>query len=73
MRCLLNFALESENNGHNVGTAVVYLKNDSVFPFLFFVFFYIFFSFPNVQFIPQFINVIATNNDLLTVKLKVIY
>ena len=49
-----------------------YLKNDSIFPFLFFVL-YFFISFPNVQFIPQFINVIATNNDLLTDKLNGIY
>ena len=45
-----------------------YLKNDSIFPLFILVFFFI--SIPNVnwfldQFIPQFINVIANNNDLL--------
>ena len=49
-----------------------YLKNDSIFPFLFFVL-YFFISIRIVQFIPQFINVIATNNDLLTDELNVIY
>ena len=34
---------------------------------------YSFFSIPNVQFIPQLINVIATNNDLLTDELNAIY
>ena len=61
MRYLFYFALESEKNGHDVGTAVVPEKTSLFFPFLFFVlfFFYSFFiSFPNVQFIPQFINVI---------------
>ena len=37
----------------------------------FFIFFLI--SIPNVQFIPQFINAVATNNDLLTDELSVIY
>ena len=48
-----------------------YLKNDSIFPLFIFLFIYI--SIPNVKFIPQFINVIATNNDLLTHELNVIY
>ena len=47
-----------------------YLKNGSIFPL--FILCFIFFYF-NVQFIPQFINVIATNNDLLTDELNVIY
>ena len=44
-------------------------------PFYSFLYIYIFFliSIPNVQFIPRFINVIATNNDLLTEELNVIY
>ena len=49
-----------------------YLKNNSIFPL--FIFFYIFsIAIPKVQFIPQFINIIATNNDLLTDELNVIY
>ena len=52
-----------------------YLKNDSIFPFLLFIFYI---SIPNVnwfldQFIKQFINVIASNNDLLMDELNVIY
>ena len=52
-----------------------YLKTDSIFPFLFFI---LYISIPNVnwfldQFIKQFINVIATNNDLLMEELNVIY
>ena len=73
MRCLFYFSLESEKNGHNVGTAVVPEKNNSIFPLFILCFIFFFISFPNVQFIPQFINVIATNNDLLKDKLNVIY
>ena len=52
-----------------------YLKNDSIFP-LFIPGFFI--SIPNVnclydQFIPQFINVMATNNNLLMDKLNASY
>ena len=72
MRCLFYFALESEKNGHNVRTAVVSEKR-FYFPLFILCFIFFFISFPNVQFIPQFINVIATNNDLLTDKLNVIY
>ena len=71
MRCLFYFALESEKNDHNVGTAVV-LEKRFYFP-LFILSSFFLISFPNVQFIPQFINVTATNNDLLTNKLNVIY
>ena len=47
MCCLFYFALESEKNGHNVGTAVVPEKNDSIFPLLFFVLYFFFlFHFP---------------------------
>ena len=50
-----------------------YLKNGSIFPlFILFLYFFLILI-PNVQFIPQYINVIATNNDLLTDKLNVIY
>ena len=43
-------------------------------PFYSFIYIYIFLiSIPNVQFIPQFINVIAIYNDLLTDELNVIY
>ena len=75
MICLFYFALESEKNGHNVGTAVVPEKRIYFSPFHFFI---IIFSIPNVnrflgQFIPQFINVIATNNDQLMDELNVIY
>ena len=74
MLCLFYFVLESEANSHNVGTAVV-PENDSIFPNLFFRFFI---SIPNVnwfldQFIPQFMNAIARNNDLLMDELNVIY
>ena len=65
--CLFYFALESEKMAIMSGLHW-YLKNDCIFPP-----FYIFFiSIPNVldQFIPQFINVIATNNDLLMDELK---
>ena len=41
MLCLFYFALESEKNGHNVGTAVV-PKNNSIFPFFILVFFFYF-------------------------------
>ena len=52
-------------------------KRFSFPPFLFFFFFFLI-SIPNVncfldQFTEQFINVIATNNDLLTDELNVIY
>ena len=63
MLCLFYFALESEKNGHNVGTAVVPEKR-FYFHLFFLCFIFFFISIPNVQFIPQFINVIATNNDL---------
>ena len=72
MRCLFYFALESEKNDHNVRTAVVPEKR-FYFSLFYSLFYSIFISFSNVQFIPQFINVIATNNDLLTDKLNVIY
>ena len=49
-----------------------YLKNDSIFPHFYSLFIF-FISIPNVQFNPQFINVIATNNDLLTDELNMIY
>ena len=51
-------------NGHNVWTA------NANFP-LFYYFSFI--SIPKVKLIPQFINVIATNNDLLMDELNVIY
>ena len=63
-----------KKNGHNVGTAVVPEKR-FYFPLFILVFFILI---PNVnsfldQFIPQFINVIATNNDLLMDELNVSY
>ena len=49
-----------------------YMKNDSIFPF--YSFFLIFYFHSQCQLIiPQFINVIATNNDLLMDELNVIY
>ena len=39
MLCLFHFALESEKNGHNVGTAVVPEKRFYFSPFCFFFFF----------------------------------
>ena len=50
-----------------------YQKNDSIFPLFILCFIFFFISIPNGKFIPQFINVIATNNDLLTDALNVIY
>ena len=38
MFCLFYFALESEKNGHNVGSVMV-PENDSISPFLFFLLF----------------------------------
>ena len=62
MLCLFYFALESEKMSIISGLQW-YLKNDSNFP-LFILAFFI--SIPNVNwFFPQFINVMATNNDLL--------
>ena len=46
MLCLFYFALESEKNGHYVGTAVV-PENDSSFPLFILVFFFM--SVPNVN------------------------
>ena len=46
-----------------------YLKKDSIFT----LFLYFFILIPNVQIIPQFINVIATNKDQLMDELNVIY
>ena len=46
-----------------------YCRGNCNMPFIL----YSFFSIPNVQFIPQLINVIATNNDLLTDELNAIY
>ena len=84
MLCLFYFVLESETNSHNVGVAVVPEKR---FYFPLYIFFLFLISISNVkysltlnkiclmsyQFIPQFINVIAPNNDLLMDKLNVIY
>ena len=73
------FALESEKNGqnvgHNVGTAVVPEKRFCFPPFYSFFIFYFNFQCQLIlgQFIPQFINVKATNNDLLMDELNVIY
>ena len=74
MLCLFYFALESEKMAIMSGLQW-YLKNDSLFP-LFILVFSI--SIPNVnwflnQFISQFINVIATNKDLLKDELNVSY
>ena len=70
------FCLRKRKNRHNVGTAVVPEKRFSFSPF--YSFSYFFFSILNVncfldQFTPQFINIIATNNDLLTDELNVVY
>ena len=72
MLCLFYVALGSEKNGHNVGTAVVPEKR-FFFPHIILFYIYFLVLIPNVQFIPQFISVIATNNDLLTDELNVIY
>ena len=61
MLCLYYFTLESEKMAIMSGLQWN-LKNGSIFP-LFILFFFLFFfsiSIPNSQFIPQFINVIAT-------------
>ena len=70
MLCLFYSVLESENNSHNVGTEVV--PEFSPFYYFFLI------SIPNVnwflgKFIPQSINVIAPNNDLLMDELNLIY
>ena len=57
-------------NGHNIGTAVP--EKDSIYPLFILAFFFI--SIPNVNwFFPQFINEMATNNDLLMDELHVSY
>ena len=74
MLCLFYFALESVKMAILSGLQW-YLKNDSIFP-LFILFLFYFNSQCQLilgQFIPQFINVIATNNDLLMDELNVIY
>ena len=71
MLCVFYFALESETNGQMSGLQW-YLKKRFYFS-PFYSFFLFFISIPYVQFIPQFINVIATNNDQLTDELNVIY
>ena len=68
MLCLFYFALESEK------MAIMH-KTFLFSPFIFFLFFFI--SIPNVncfldQFTPQFINVVATINNLLTDELNVV-
>ena len=63
MLCLFYFALESDKNGNNVGTAVEPEKRFYRPPF--YSFFYILFLFVNVNCISQYMNAIATNNDLL--------
>ena len=53
-----------------------YLKNDSIFPLFILVFFYFNSQCQLIlgsQFIPQFFNVIATNNDLLIDELNMSY
>ena len=72
MHCLFYFALEREKMAIMSGLQWC-LKNDSIFHLFILCFIFFFISFPNVQFIPKFINVIATNNDLLTDNLNVIY
>ena len=49
MCCLFYFDLESEKNGHKVGTAVVPEKRFYFSPF-YSLFYFFFTSFPNVQF-----------------------
>ena len=73
MLCLFYFALESEKYGHNVGTAVVPEKQFYFPPFYSCFFVVVFYSIPNVNFIPQSINVTATNNDLLMDELNASY
>ena len=75
MLCLFHFVLESEKNRQNIETALVHEKQ---FYFSLLYSFFFFISIPNVnwflcQFIPQFINIIAPNNDLLMDELNVIY
>ena len=77
MLCLFYFALESEKMAIMSGLQW-YVKNNSIFPFLFLFTFFFQISIHNVncfldQFIPHFINVIATNNDLLMDELNVSY
>ena len=62
------FALESEKMAIMSGLQTL------IFLLFFFIFiFFLLISIPNVKFIPQFINVIATNNDLLMDELNAIY
>ena len=77
MLCLFSFALESEKMAIMLGLQW-YLKNVSLFPPFYSFSYFFLISIPNVncfldQFTEQFINVIATNNDLLTDELNVIY
>ena len=70
MLCLFYFAVESEKMA--IISGLQYLKNDSIFPLFILAFFFI--SIPNVNsFFLQFINVMATNNDLLMDELHVSY
>ena len=76
MLCLFHFALESEKMTIMSGLQW-YLKNDSIFHFLFF-FLYFCKLHSQCQLIlgsihPQFINALATNNDLLMDELNMIY
>ena len=50
-----------------------YCRDCKCLYFPFFIIFFFTISIPNVKLIPQLINVIATNNDLLMDELKVIY
>ena len=75
MLCLFYFALESVKMAIMSGLQQ-YLKNDYIFPL--FILFFVFYFNSQCQlilgkFIPQFINVITTNNDLLLDELNVIY
>ena len=64
---LFYFVLESDKISHNIAIAVVPEKTILFFPLIILSFFFI--SIP----IPQFINIIAPNNDLLMDKYNVIY
>ena len=60
MLCLFYFVLKSENTGI-ISRLQWYMRNNSIFPFIFFLFLFQFL----MSFMTQVMNVITPNNDLL--------